>query len=134
MAPIILVDGNNESPDFFGPTRFNFEHGLKDVMAPYSLDVDMPVDSVTRHGAVLKARVPLILQSFGVQHFHVIAHSKGGLDSREYFALLGRDGSPAVVPLSLVTLCTPHSGSPGADYGCLSPRGSILALRQPDSS
>jgi hypothetical protein len=52
---------------------------------------------------------------------HLVAHSKGGLDTREWLATFYRDYSehrtktPYFKVLSLTTLSTPHMGSAGAD-------------------
>ena len=49
-----------------------------------------------------------ILEAEGVCKVNIIAHSKGGLDSKYMIENLGMEDHVA----SLTTLCTPHKGSP----------------------
>lgn len=53
----------------------------------------------------------VIREAAGGEKVHVIAHSMGGLDSRHMITHLGMDAQV----LSLVTIGTPHRGSPVAD-------------------
>jgi hypothetical protein len=56
------------------------------------------------------------VKSFGVDSIHLIVHSKGGLDSREYLANVhGPGGGKDFTVLSYTSLSTPHNGSVGAD-------------------
>jgi hypothetical protein len=64
---------------------------------------------------VLSKQIPKIAKAFGSNWVHLVAHSKGGLNSRW---LLGQKGwleSQGVGVLSLITLDTPHEGSVGSD-------------------
>jgi pimeloyl-ACP methyl ester carboxylesterase len=54
-----------------------------------------------------------ICQRTGLKNFHVVGHSKGGLIAREYVQHLG--GGPRVK--SVITLGTPHHGTPTAAIG-----------------
>ncbi len=56
----------------------------------------------------LKQEVLRILAETGAEKINIIAHSKGGLDSKYMIKELGMEECVA----SLTTLCTPHQGSP----------------------
>lgn len=60
----------------------------------------------------LKKRVLEILQQTGAQKINIIAHSKGGLDSRYMISKLGMENYIA----SLTTINTPHRGCEFADF------------------
>ncbi len=55
--------------------------------------------------------IPAIARRFGVHGVHLVAHSKGGMDAREFIARYARRGEI----LSLTTIGTPHKGSVLAD-------------------
>ena len=63
---------------------------------------------VEQAGQELKARIEAILQATGCEKVNIIAHSKGGLDSRYAISCLGMDARVA----SLTTINTPHRGTP----------------------
>jgi len=58
----------------------------------------------------LKASILETLADTGAEKVNIIAHSKGGLDSKYMISKLGMADKVA----SLTTLCTPHKGSPVA--------------------
>ena len=68
--------------------------------------------SVADSAAVLKERILQILAETGAEKVNIIAHSKGGLDSRYAIANLGVGEYVA----SLTTINTPHRGCLFADY------------------
>lgn len=68
--------------------------------------------SVADSAAVLKERIFQILAETGAEKVNIIAHSKGGLDSRYAIAKLGMGEYVA----SLTTVNTPHRGCLFADY------------------
>lgn len=67
-----------------------------------------PLGSVASRAKVLRDQVRAAAQG---ERVHVIAHSMGGLDARHMISHLGMDRAV----LSLVTIGTPHRGSPVAD-------------------
>jgi triacylglycerol lipase len=67
-----------------------------------------PLGSVAERAACLRAA---IRAAAGSGKVHLIAHSMGGLDARHMITRLGMDEQV----LTLVTLGTPHRGSPVAD-------------------
>ena len=68
--------------------------------------------SVERCGAELAERIKQIVAETGCQKVNIIAHSKGGLDSRAAIARYGVEDMVA----SLTTINTPHRGCEFADY------------------
>ena len=64
--------------------------------------------SILNNAMQLKEEIIKILEAEGVDKVNIIAHSKGGLDSKYMIKNLGMEDSVA----SLTTLCTPHKGSP----------------------
>ena len=64
--------------------------------------------SILNNAMQLKEEIIKILEAEGVDKVNIIAHSKGGLDSKYMIENLGMEDSVA----SLTTLCTPHKGSP----------------------
>ncbi|MBR5797662.1 MAG: alpha/beta fold hydrolase, partial [Clostridia bacterium] len=63
--------------------------------------------SIENNAAQLKAQIEEIMQAEGVDKVNIIAHSKGGLDSRYMIDHLDMAEHVA----SLTFLCTPHKGS-----------------------
>lgn len=59
----------------------------------------------------LMERLPVILEESGATKVNIIAHSKGGLDSRYLIELLKEDLSIDMPIASLTTIATPHHGS-----------------------
>lgn len=68
--------------------------------------------SVENCGHELKARIEDIVRTTGCEKVNIIAHSKGGLDSRFAISCLGMDKYVA----SLTTVNTPHHGCEYADF------------------
>lgn len=66
----------------------------------------------------LKEEILKILAKEGVEKVNIIAHSKGGLDSKYLITNLNMEDKIA----SLTTLCTPHQGSPIATNILRAPR------------
>ncbi len=68
--------------------------------------------SVADSGAELSRRIREILRETGCEKVNIIAHSKGGLDTRYAVSMLGM----APYTASLTTINTPHRGCVFADY------------------
>ncbi len=67
--------------------------------------------SVETNGEHLKKRIEEILSETGAEKVNIIAHSKGGLDSRYAISTLNMGEKVA----SLTTMSTPHNGSKSVD-------------------
>ena len=111
LAPVIMVHGNNSSGKFW--EDFDFVKPFKDQKIPYDNSITMSTNTIALHGALLATLIPKIAAEFGAKHAHLVVHSKGGLDSRDFLA---RTVPANFGVYSLHTLATPHHGSVGADY------------------
>ncbi len=66
--------------------------------------------TIENNASQLKIQIEEILKQENTDKINIIAHSKGGLDSKYLICELGMQDKVA----SLTTLCTPHLGSPVA--------------------
>lgn len=141
LYPVVMVHGNNSCGNFFaGDYRTKCEAALdndfqlrpesewfiktfKDKGIPFDNSIDMPTDTVSRHadyllvGGPKNKSIKAIAAEFGAKHVHIITHSKGGIDVREYLTRLPSGNKPTDFGvISVTTLSGPHLGSVGADY------------------
>jgi triacylglycerol lipase len=107
VAPIFLVHGTNAQSDTWQP---NFTSFFGSSGAPWSNDINLAANgSILGNGSLLATRVQALAASFGAKKAHIIAHSKGGLDTRAY---LNNQYDPDTLKvLSVYTLSTPHHGT-----------------------
>ncbi len=78
-----------------------------------------PIDEIA---ARIDTKIEGICERYGLERFHVVGHSKGGLIARVYVQQFG--GHRRVK--SLTTLGTPHHGTPTALLGVLLTGGGLL--------
>jgi hypothetical protein len=90
---------------------FRFIDALEHI--PFDNSISMRTAPIDDHAVLLGKSIPEIAASFGARHAHLVAHSKGGLDSRAFLAKTIPENFGV---LSLITLSTPHQGSSGPDY------------------
>lgn len=113
MAPLILVHGtSSQAEDWDGA----FIDRLTTLSIPFSRNINMPQGgngTIDGNARFLATRVQALAKSFGAKRVHLVAHSKGGLDSRQYLYAYADPNTVKV--LSLYTLATPHSGTILAD-------------------
>ncbi|MCX4322786.1 MAG: triacylglycerol lipase [Lachnospiraceae bacterium] len=110
--PLLLVHGV-----FFRDFRFfnywgRIPYALKRNGAAVYYGSQQSAASVADCGQELAQRIRDIVQQTGCEKVNIIAHSKGGLDSR--FAISACGAAPHVA--SLTTVSTPHRGCIFADY------------------
>lgn len=113
MSPIILIHGNNSDGGFFD--RQHFTDALKAHHLVYDNSIHMETDTRAVHGEELNRLIPPIVRSFGAKTMHIIVHSKGGLDTRDYLANYQPGHQREFKVLSFTSLSSPHDGSVGAD-------------------
>lgn len=119
MYPVVLIHGNNSDASFW--TAQGFVEPFKAAHIPHDATISLEPKAADIETQSTKL-MPLIMQRakrFGVDHLHIVTHSKGGLDVRDFLVRcvpqLNAMGEELGV-LSLTTLSTPHHGSAGADY------------------
>lgn len=123
MAPLLLIHGTGANPE----AAWEVEPGVTEHLTrrgiPFEHRIQLtPNGSIAPDGRQLQSIVHTQAKKFGVKQVHLVAHSKGGLDSRSY---LSNHYYPNIVKvLSLHTLSTPHHGSILADIS--------VAQRDPD--
>jgi len=113
MSPIILIHGNNSNGGFFD--RQGFTDALKAQHLVYDNSITMTTDTRAAHGQLLDSLIPPIVRSFGAKGVHIVVHSKGGLDTRDYLANFQPSHQNEFKVLSFTSLSSPHDGSVGAD-------------------
>lgn len=105
--PIILVHGiilkQMRMLNAFGQIG---EELKKDGHAVYVADID-GFGSIESNAEQLKRYVNAVLEKENAEKVNIIAHSKGGLDTKYMITHLDMEDKIA----SLTTLCTPHNGS-----------------------
>lgn len=110
--PILLVHGwtgfSNIGPlDYF----YGVPGTLRERGYPVAVAVLDPYNSVEVRSAELSAQIDQTLAQFRARKVDIVAHSQGGLDSRRAISTLGYGDRVA----ALVTVATPHRGTPMAD-------------------
>ncbi len=120
LAPVIMVHGNNSSGPYFDgviDATTSVAPGVTQAFQQgkllYDNSITMATDTIAVHAGILKDKIPALAAEFGADWIHILCHSKGGLDTREFLAT---QIPPTLGVLSMTTLSTPHHGSPGADY------------------
>jgi IPT/TIG domain-containing protein/ASPM-SPD-2-Hydin domain-containing protein len=119
LSPVVLVHGNGENGAFFVRRGFVSALNAAGVVNDSSINLAAAAGgsaTIAANAADLNTQLPGIVSRLGVDSIHLVAHSKGGLDAREW---LGKFSGfqPGFRVLSLTTLSTPHRGSALADAG-----------------
>ena len=114
MTPIVLHHGLFGFGDFkLGPLQMSYFRGIDDAIAarghPLIIAKVHPTGSVALRARQLKE---ILLNQNNGQKVIIIAHSMGGLDARHMITHLGMADRVA----ALVTISTPHRGSPYANW------------------
>jgi len=111
--PVVLVHGFTAGDHYF---TFNLWGRIPDTLKEHGVDVYYGnTDAwgiIETNAGLLKATIDKILKETGKEKVNIIAHSKGGLDSR--YMIWRYDYGDKVA--SLTTVSTPHHGSVVADY------------------
>lgn len=106
--PIVLVHGIILKDIAFFKAFGRIEKVLKrQGYKVYTARID-GFGTIENNAAQLKTHIEKILSECDCDKVNLIAHSKGGLDSKYMINKLGGESTVA----SLTTLCTPHKGSP----------------------
>jgi triacylglycerol lipase len=130
MTPIVLHHGLFGFGDFqLGPWKMSYFRGIDSAIAarghPVITPHVHPTGSITLRAGQLK---DVLLRSGYQEKFIIIAHSMGGLDARHMITHLGMAHRVS----TLVTISTPHRGSPYAEWSLknIANRIGLLPLMQ----
>lgn len=128
MTPIVLHHGLMGFGDVkVGPIKLSYFAGIDRMITdrghPLIISRVHPTGSIERRARELKVNIIRQLKVLGrvKERVVIIGHSMGGLDARYMISKLGMDDRVA----ALVTITTPHRGSPYADW-CLKNLGQRL--------
>jgi triacylglycerol lipase len=128
MIPIVLHHGFMGFGDVgVGPVKLRYFRGIDRMIQrrghPLIVSKVHPTGSIELRARQLKENILRGLKGLGLekQRVLIVAHSMGGLDSRYLISELGMDDQVA----ALLTVTTPHRGSPYADW-CLKNLGDRL--------
>jgi len=112
--PVILLHGLFGFDELeIGPARFAYFRGLTERLHRAGAEVQRPRVGRTAPVAVRAQQLARRIEGLSAKRVNVVAHSMGGLDARYAIARLGLASRVA----SLVTIGTPHRGTPLADLG-----------------
>lgn len=105
--PVLLVHGmavrDNGRTGYWG----RIPQALEEMGCRVSFAGQDSQGTIPANARTILERIDSVLAQTGAEKVNIIAHSKGGLDSRYAISTLGAGAKVA----SLTTLCTPHRGS-----------------------
>ncbi len=116
--PVVLVHGAAIRDTFFLRSFGKIDRKLRELGYDVRVADTDGFGTVENNAIALEKQISEIVRETGCGKVNLIAHSKGGLDSRYMIERLGGGASIA----TLTTLCTPHRGSPIASAILRSPR------------
>lgn len=115
--PIILVHGVG----FRDFRHFNYWGRIPRELIRYGASIyygnQEAFGTIEYNGEDIKKKILEVIEKTGCEKVNIIAHSKGGLDSRYAISILGMDKYTA----SLTTISTPHRGCLFVDKMCRLP-------------
>jgi triacylglycerol lipase len=109
MSPVVLVHGIGSEGEFF--ERQGFTRALTERGIPHDNSVSLGSLRISVNAADLANQLPGIVSRYGVDSIHIVAHSKGGLDTRSYLMNYQPGNEKKFKVLSYTSLSTPHNGS-----------------------
>ena len=117
--PLIMVHGVG----FRDLKYFNYWGRIPRELTRYGATVyygnQEAMGTIAYNAGDITRKVREVMAETGCEKVNIIAHSKGGLDSRYAVSRLGLGDCVA----SLTTVCTPHHGCRFVDYACRLPEG-----------
>jgi len=124
MAPLLLIHGTGANPKAAWQELPGVVNFLKSEGIPFEHNIQLrPNGHIAANGAQLRLIVDAEAKAFGATKVHLVAHSKGGVDSRSYIKN-NYNPTAGTKVLSLHTLSTPHNGTVIADV--------VVARRDPE--
>jgi hypothetical protein len=147
MSPQILVHGKGATNVFWrgksAKSATKCWTGVADELESMFIPFDESIslgfqpprisqNTIEVQGEELGELLPSKVAEFGTRHFDIMAHSKGGLDSRHWLGTVKprlesdiSDGAKLILG-TFITLNTPHRGSVVADYAVVGADLSLL--------
>ncbi len=116
--PIVLVHGIGFRTTVFLSYWGRIPKALKSKGAKVFCCNQDAWGTIEENAVVVKQTILNILSKTGYEKVNIIAHSKGGLDSRYMISALQMDEYIA----SLTTISSPHHGSKTMDFVCMFPK------------
>ena len=113
LSPVILVHGNGSDPGFF--RRMGFVDELVARRIPFDFVNLGPPNFIETNGFEVNKQIQSLVRQIGAKNIHIVTHSKGGLDTREFLGRYYGAQRGMYKILTLTTLSTPHNGSVLAD-------------------
>jgi triacylglycerol lipase len=113
ISPVVLVHGNGQSGQFYVDT--GFVSYLESQFIPYDRSISLQKKPIYTNANEIAKQLPNIVKKFGVDSIHLVAHSKGGPDTRAYLAVLQHFNNQQFKVISFNTSGSPHDGSLLAD-------------------
>lgn len=111
--PIILIHGLGMRDDLKWASYWGkIPQRLETEKIPFYFSHQQAFNSIEENAQLIKDRILEILEKTRVEKMNIIAHSKGGVESRYMISKLNMEDKIA----SLTTLATPHRGSFLADW------------------
>jgi triacylglycerol lipase len=116
--PVVLAHGILGFDELgLGPARVSYFRGIVQRLESQGAQVICarvpPLAPIHVRAERLAEIIRSAVQSFGAPRVNLVAHSMGGLDARYAISRLGLGDRVA----SLITIGTPHHGTPIADFG-----------------
>ena len=127
MSPVVLLHGSGQSHTFWDNPVVKFKDPLKNQRIVFDSGSDHETQTVQRSADAIADHLNILMnRDFGVDSVHLVAHSKGGLDSIYYMQNLhlpdpppppeGEFPDPSTVRvLSLTTVGSPLRGNGAMD-------------------
>ena len=138
LSPVFFVHGNTSDGAFFTRNGFTTKLDEEGIVYDNSINLIPNNNEIKINASKLGLEFYNLSKKYGVDSFHVIVHSKGGLDTRAFIAdyYTGNNGvySKTFKIISFTSLGTPHNGAVLADLssGYASAMKEYLSLRFPD--
>lgn len=119
LSPVFFVHGNTSKGAFFTDNGFTKKLDEEAILYDNSFNFEPNANSIAINASKLGLYFYSSSRKYGVDSFHLVVHSKGGLDSRaflaDYYNANGGVFSKSFKIISFTSLGTPHNGSVGAD-------------------
>jgi pimeloyl-ACP methyl ester carboxylesterase/subtilisin-like proprotein convertase family protein len=111
--PILTVHGIFSNSGTWEQGNFNWKQKIEGLGIPYASismhqGLSLGLDSIADNAGDIAAKVNELKARWGVQRLNIVAHSKGGLDSRHFAE--SNDSIEKIIQIG-----TPNGGSPLAD-------------------